>query len=302
MTTEETSPTPEEQAETATSGATTAETTSNEAAAATPSGETAAETTSGETGAAEQSADAENTAPTELAAEPQEENTAKTAADGEADAQADVQAEAGADDEAEEVDPVQAKREELMYLPGDWYVIHSYSGHERRVKANLEQRITSQNMEDYIFQVEVPMETVTELTKAGKKKKVDRVRIPGYVLVRMDMNEASWRVVRDTPAVTGFVGDAYDPFPLTLDEVVSMLTPMWESKEEAQQAQDQVVTAPEITYEVGESVTVKEGPFENMPATVSSVDAAQRKVTLSIMIFERETPIELSFDQIEKID
>ncbi|MDT3767126.1 transcription termination/antitermination protein NusG [Gleimia hominis] len=289
MTTEETSPTPEEQAEPATSGETTAETTSNEAAAAAPSGET---------GAAEQSADAENaaeqSATTEPAAEPQEEKTA------EAETGADSEAEA--DGEAEEVDPVQAKREELMYLPGDWYVIHSYSGHERRVKANLEQRITSQNMEDYIFQVEVPMETVTELTKAGKKKKVDRVRIPGYVLVRMDMNEASWRVVRDTPAVTGFVGDAYDPFPLTLDEVVSMLTPMWESKEEAQQAQDQVVTAPEITYEVGESVTVKEGPFENMPATVSSVDAAQRKVTLSIMIFERETPIELSFDQIEKID
>ncbi|WP_072342854.1 transcription termination/antitermination protein NusG [Actinomyces urinae] len=204
-------------------------------------------------------------------------------------------------EEPEVVDPIEAKREELSYLPGDWYVIHSYSGHERRVKANLEQRVVSQNAEDWIYQVEVPMETVTELTKAGKKKQVDRVRIPGYVLVRMEMNEKSWRVVKETPAVTGFVGDARDPVPLYLDEVVNMLAPMWVSKAQQQEAAE-VVTAPAITFEVGESVTVKDGPFENMPATVSGVFPEQRKLTLSIMIFERETPIELNFDQVEKID
>ena len=138
-------------------------------------------------------------------------------------------------EELEVVDPIEAKREELSYLPGDWYVIHSYSGHERRVKANLEQRVVSQNAEDWIYQVEVPMETVTELTKAGKKKQVDRVRIPGYVLVRMEMNEKSWRVVKETPAVTGFVGDARDPVPLYLDEVVNMLAPMWVSKAQQQE-------------------------------------------------------------------
>lgn len=203
--------------------------------------------------------------------------------------------------EPEPVDPVEAKREELSVLPGDWYVIHSYSGHERRVKANLEQRIQSQNMEDYIYQVEVPMETVTELTKAGKKKHVDRVRIPGYVLVRMEMNEMSWRVVKDTPAVTGFVGDARDPVPLYLDEVVGMLAPMWQADLAKEEVEAAVVTPPEITFEAGESVTVIDGPFENMPATISEVVTEQRRLKVSIMIFERETPIELGFDQVEKL-
>lgn len=203
--------------------------------------------------------------------------------------------------EPEPIDPVEAKREELSVLPGDWYVIHSYSGHERRVKANLEQRIQSQNMEDYIYQVEVPMETVTELTKAGKKKHVDRVRIPGYVLVRMEMNEMSWRVVKDTPAVTGFVGDARDPVPLYLDEVVGMLAPMWQADLAKEEVEAAVVTPPEITFEAGESVTVIDGPFENMPATISEVVTEQRRLKVSIMIFERETPIELGFDQVEKL-
>ncbi|MDO5034782.1 MAG: transcription termination/antitermination protein NusG [Actinomycetaceae bacterium] len=202
----------------------------------------------------------------------------------------------------EVVDPIEEKREELSVLPGDWYVIHSYSGHERRVKANLEQRIQSQNAEDWIYQVEVPMETVTELTKGGKKKQVDRVRIPGYVLVRMEMNEKSWRVVKETPAVTGFVGDARDPVPLYLDEVVNMLAPMWQAKADQVEAAAAVITPPAITFKVGESVTVTDGPFENMPATVSEVIPEQRKLTVSIMIFERETPIELTFDQVEKID
>lgn len=200
------------------------------------------------------------------------------------------------------VDPIQAKREELASQPGAWYVIHSYSGHERRVKANLEQRVRNQYMEDRIFQVEVPMETVTELTKAGKKKQVDRVRIPGYVLVRMEMDPITWRVVKDTPAVTGFVGDAREPFPLSLDEVVGMLAPMWESNVAKEAEEAAIVTPPAITFKVGESVTVTDGPFENMPATVSEVVPEQRKLTVSIMIFERETPIELGFDQVEKLD
>lgn len=205
-----------------------------------------------------------------------------------------------ADQSPAELDPIEAKRRELALQDGDWYVIHSYSGHERRVKANLEQRIQSQNMEAYIYQVEVPMETVTELSKAGKKKKVDRVRIPGYVLVRMEMNEMSWRVVKDTPAVTGFVGDARDPVPLSLDEVVDMFAPSWQAASEKVAAEPTIVTAPAVTFEVGESVTVTDGPFENMPATVSAVDNVQRRLTLSIMIFERETPLELTFDQVTK--
>lgn len=220
----------------------------------------------------------------------------------ESQADAPAQAEPEEAPEAALVDPIEEKREELEFLPGDWYVIHSYSGHERRVKANLEQRIQSQNAEDWIYQVEVPMETVTEMTKGGKKKQVDRVRIPGYVLVRMEMNEKSWRVVKETPAVTGFVGDARDPFPLSLDEVVSMLAPMWQSKLAEDEAKADIITPPAITFKVGESVTVTDGPFENMPATVSEVTPEQRKLTVSIMIFERETPIELSYDQVEKLD
>ncbi len=199
------------------------------------------------------------------------------------------------------VDPFEAKRAELASLPGDWYVIHAYSGHERRVKTNLEQRRQTQNMEDYIYQVEVPMESVTELSASGKKKKADRVRIPGYVLVRMEMTEMSWRTVKETPAVTGFVGDARDPMPLTLAEVENMLMPMWQAELDRENLTPEVVTAPAVTFEVGESVTVTDGPFENMPATISGVDNVQRKLTLSIMIFERETPIELTFDQVEKI-
>lgn len=208
----------------------------------------------------------------------------------------------GAETECEpaDVDPLEAEREKLASLPGQWYVIHSYSGHERRVKTNLMQRIQTQNMEDYIFQVEVPMETVTEMTKSNKKRKVERVRVPGYVLVRMEMNEMSWRVVKDTPAVTGFVGDARDPVPLHLDEVVNMFAPMWQAQADKAESEPTIVTAPSITFEVGESVTVVDGPFENMPATVAAVDNSQRRLTLSIMIFERETPLEVTFDQVAK--
>lgn len=204
------------------------------------------------------------------------------------------------DAEPAEVDFIAAKRAELEAQLGDWYVIHTYSGHERRVKANLEQRIQTQNMENYIFEAEVPMETVTELTKAGKKT-VERPRVPGYVLVRTIMNETSWRVVKDTPAVLGFVGDAQNPVPLTIDEVVNLLTPMWEAKELKKAVSAEIITSPAITFEIGESVTVMDGPFESMEASVTDIDAAHRKLTVSIMVFERETPIELSFDQVKKL-
>ncbi|MCS4484637.1 transcription termination/antitermination protein NusG [Gleimia sp. 6138-11-ORH1] len=202
--------------------------------------------------------------------------------------------------DAAEVDFLTAKRAELEEQLGDWYVIHTYSGHERRVKANLEQRIQTQNMENYIFEAEVPMETVTELTKAGKKT-VERPRVPGYVLVRAIMNETSWRVVKDTPAVLGFVGDAQNPVPLTTDEVVNLLAPMWEAKELKKAVSAEILTSPAITFEIGESVTVMDGPFESMEASVTEIDPAHRKLTVSIMVFERETPIELSFDQVKKL-
>lgn len=204
------------------------------------------------------------------------------------------------ENEETEVDFIAAKRAELESQPGDWYVIHTYSGHERRVKANLEQRIQTQNMENYIFEAEVPMETVTELTKSGKKT-VERPRVPGYVIVRTIMNETSWRVVKDTPAVLGFVGDAQNPVPLSIDEVVGLLTPMWEAKELKKATIAEVLTTPAITFEIGEAVTVMDGPFESMEASVTEVDAAHRKLTVSIMVFERETPIELNFDQVKKL-
>ncbi|EEH64649.1 transcription termination/antitermination factor NusG [Gleimia coleocanis DSM 15436] len=230
------------------------------------------------------------------------EEVAETALVEETAAQTLAEAETAAEiiPEPAEMDIVATKRAELMEQLGDWYVIHTYSGHERRVKANLEQRIQTQNMENFIFEAEVPMETVTELTKSGKKT-VERPRIPGYVIVRTIMTEASWRVVKDTPAVLGFVGDAQNPVPLSIDEVVSLLAPMWEASALKKAAATEIITAPAITFEIGESVTVVDGPFESMEATVTEIDAAHRKLTVSILIFERETPIELNFDQVKKL-
>ncbi|MDO4612987.1 MAG: transcription termination/antitermination protein NusG [Actinomycetaceae bacterium] len=205
----------------------------------------------------------------------------------------------------------EAIRDELSVLPGYWYVLHTYSGYERRVKSNLEQRIQTFNMEDYIYQVEVPMEKVIQV-KQTERKVVDQVRIPGYALVRMELVEDApdaWRVVKDTPAVTGFVGDAQNPVPLTEDEVVSMLAP----SPEAIQAQDiaqgrersrkaeQVRPQVEVDFEVGENVTVTDGPFATMPATISEIEPEQQKLKVLVVIFDRETPVELSFNQVAKI-
>ncbi len=203
---------------------------------------------------------------------------------------------AGQDDEPA-VDPVQEFKAQLRRAPGDWYVVHSYAGYENRVKANLENRISSLNMEEHIFQVEVPMEEVTEI-KNGQRKQVRRVRIPGYVLVRMDLTDESWGAVRHTPGVTGFVGHTHQPVPLSLDEVFSMLAPSLQPAEAAKAAKPEVKV---VDFEVGESVTVMEGPFETLPATISEINPDAQKLKVLVSIFGRETPVELSFNQVAKI-
>ncbi|WP_137120729.1 transcription termination/antitermination protein NusG [Segeticoccus rhizosphaerae] len=225
-----------------------------------------------------------------------------TAAEGESE---DATAAEGEDATAAEPeqDPLEAFKDELRSQFGEWYVIHSYAGYEKRVKTNLETRATSLNMEDYIFQVEVPTEDVTEI-KNGQRKQITRVRMPGYVLVRMDLTDESWGAVRHTPGVTGFVGHTHQPVPLSLDEVVTMLAPQFESKDLAtgevaagsKQAEVKVVD-----FEVGESVTVMEGPFETLPATISEINPESQKLKVLVSIFGRETPVELSFNQVAKI-
>jgi transcriptional antiterminator NusG len=203
-----------------------------------------------------------------------------------------------------EVDEVEEFRKKLRRAPGEWFVIHSYAGYENRVKTNLETRMTSLNMEDYIFQVEVPMEEVVEV-KNGTRKNVRRVRIPGYVLVRMDLTDESWGAVRHTPGVTGFVGNTHQPVPLSNDEIFSMLAPTLPSSEKAGEKSTggAAAAAPTKTvdFEVGESVTVMEGPFETLPATISEISTDRAKLTVLVSIFGRETPVELNFNQVAKI-
>ncbi|WP_270887412.1 transcription termination/antitermination protein NusG [Pedococcus sp. 5OH_020] len=208
-------------------------------------------------------------------------------------------------DDAPAKDPVKEFKDALASQFGDWYVVHSYAGYENRVKANLENRTTSLNMEDYIFQAEVPMEEVTEI-KNGQKKLVRRVRMPGYVLVRMDLTDESWGAVRHTPGVTGFVGNAHQPVPLSLDEVFTMLAPAdLESPATAGARSGGGAGKPKdvavVDFEVGESVTVMEGPFETLPATISEINPDTQKLKVLVSIFGRETPVELSFNQVAKI-
>ena len=205
-------------------------------------------------------------------------------------------------DDVEE-DPVAAFAAALRAKPGDWYVIHSYAGYEKRVKANLESRIASLNMEDYIYEVEVPIEDVIEI-KNGVRKQVQRNKFPGYVLVRMDLTDDSWGVVRHTPGVTGFVGHGHTPSPLTLDEVIGILAPKPEKKAAAAAAHGGVAAVgakPVITsvdFKVGDSVTVIDGPFATLQATVSEINLDAQKITGLVEIFGRETPVELSFSQV----
>ncbi len=211
--------------------------------------------------------------------------------------------------EEEQVDPVAQLRDELRFLPGEWYVIHTYAGYENRVKTNLEQRAVSLNVEDFIFQAEVPQEEVVQI-KNGDRRTVRQNKLPGYVLVRMDLTNESWGVVRNTPGVTGFVGNAYDPYPLTLDEIVKMLAPEAEEKAAKAAAADEEgkpagtpgrkVEVQVLDFEVGDSVTVTDGPFATLQATINEINADSKKVKGLVEIFGRETPVELSFDQIQK--
>ena len=210
----------------------------------------------------------------------------------------------GGEAEPEE-DPVETLRRQLRSQIGDWYVVHSYAGYENKVKANLESRIQSLDMEDYIFQVEVPTEDVVEI-KNGKRQQVQRKVFPGYILVRMDLNDESWGAVRNTPGVTGFVGATSRPSPLTVDEVVKILAPATQKaaavaggKGGAAAAEKPQVT--EVEYEIGESITVMDGPFATLPATISEIDPVHQKLHVLVSIFGRETPVELSFSQVSKI-
>jgi transcriptional antiterminator NusG len=193
-------------------------------------------------------------------------------------------------------DPVEEFREAMRRAPGDWYVVHSYAGYENRVKTNLESRIMSLNMEDFIFQVEVPQEDVVEI-KNGQRKNVRRNKFPGYVMVRMELTNESWGAVRNTPGVTGFVGNSHEPFPLTLDEVTNILAPEREKAEGGVKAPAEVKV---LDFEVGDSVTVVDGPFATLQATINEINADSQKVKGLVEIFGRETPVELSFSQIQK--
>ena len=221
----------------------------------------------------------------ETAAEPGDTEPGDTEASDEGEAEA-----------ALEADPVEEFTRQLRAMPGDWYVIHSYAGYENRVKTNLENRISSLNMEDYIFQIEVPVHKVTEV-KQGKRQQVQEKVLPGYILVRMELTDESWAVVRNTPGVTGFVGLSSRPSALSLPEVAGLLAP--EPEEQVKQAE--AAKAPTVDYEVGESVTVMDGPFATLPATVNEINADTQKLKVLVSIFGRETPVELSFNQVAKI-
>jgi len=226
-------------------------------------------------------------------------------ADGEDDSAAD--SEDDEDDDAEE-DPYEAFRADLRMLPGKWYVIHSYAGFERKVKANIEQRKSTLEVEDEIYQIEVPMEDVVEI-KNGQRKMVNRVRIPGYVLVRMELNEDTWSVVRHTPGVTGFVGNAHNPTPLRFEEAFNMLKALVEVKDVPTAkniaAKGGVAVArplpAEVDFEIGETITIKEGSFAGLPGSISEIKPESGKLTVLVSLFERETPVELSFDQVTKM-
>ncbi|MFC8293137.1 transcription termination/antitermination protein NusG [Streptomyces sp. NPDC057242] len=262
--------------------------------------------------AAEDAADeaaADEVVEDELAEDEDAADEVEAAADEDEAEEVEDAVEAEEEEEAEEaapVDPVAALREELRTLPGEWYVIHTYAGYEKRVKANLEQRAVSLNVEDFIYQAEVPEEEIVQI-KGGERKNVKQNKLPGYVLVRMDLTNESWGVVRNTPGVTGFVGNAYDPYPLTLDEIVKMLAPEAEEKAAREAAEAEGKPAPArklevqvLDFEVGDSVTVTDGPFATLQATINEINADSKKVKGLVEIFGRETPVELSFDQIQK--
>jgi transcription termination/antitermination protein NusG len=216
------------------------------------------------------------------------------------------------DDEGDddENDPLEAFRRELWAKPGDWFVVHTYSGMENRVKSNLENRIISLNMEDYIHEIVVPTEEVAEI-KNGQRKMVKRTVLPGYVLVRMDLTDESWAAVRHTPSVTGFVGHSHQPVPLSMSEVESMLAPAVVARAEAEAAAAGTPTPGSATtakkpvevadFAVSDSVMVVDGPFATLHATITEINAESQRVKALVEIFGRETPVELSFSQIQRV-
>ena len=268
------------------------------------------ETGAGETGAAEGSVDtadqdaltgAADVAPDVESGDPDSLTTDPLAAPAES---SDLDGLGDQTEDDEEADPAEAMRKVLRGQFGDWYVIHSYAGYENKVKTNLESRIQSLDMEDYIFQIEVPTEEVTEI-KNGKRTQVNRKKLPGYLLVRMDLNDESWGAVRNTPGVTGFVGATSRPSPLSIDEVVSLLAPAAGSQttKTAETTSTATTAAPTavVDFEVGESVTVMDGPFATLPATINEINAEAQRLKVLVSIFGRETPVELSFNQVQKL-
>jgi transcriptional antiterminator NusG len=243
------------------------------------------------------------------AVDPEADAVVDDALEVDSDDEAEAAFEAVNDEDQEPADPYEEFRLELRSKPGKWYVIHSYAGFEKRVKQNIESRKVSMAMEDYVFEVQVPMEDVVEI-KNGQRKLVNRVRIPGYVLVRMDLNEDSWSVVRHTPGVTGFVGNSHNPTPLRFEEAFNMLKSLVQVVEApvkgsagakgGGKAAARVIPA-EIDFEVGETITIKEGSFAGLPGTISEIKPESGKLTVLVSLFERETPVELSFDQVTKL-
>ncbi|CAB4537908.1 unannotated protein [freshwater metagenome] len=214
-----------------------------------------------------------------------------------ADSAESTDADSESTDEDEE-DPIAEFRREMLRAIGDWYVIHSYAGYENRVKTNLESRVTSMHMEDYIFQIEVPMEEVSEI-KNGQRKLIKRNKFPGYVLVRMELTDASWGTVRNTPGVTGFVGHAHTPSPLTIDEVINILAPV--SQGQVAEAAEAAAAATLVDIEVGETITVVKGAFATLPGTIIEINPDTQKLKVLLSIFGRETPVELAMNEVEKI-
>ncbi|WP_207840640.1 transcription termination/antitermination protein NusG [Williamsia soli] len=253
-------------------------------------------------------ADVDVTGEAEIAAQVTEDASGEVTEDASGEVTEDASGEEAVVEPEEEEDPVEALRKSLKKAAGDWYVIHSYAGYENKVKANLETRVQNLDVGDYIFQVEVPIEEVTEI-KNGQQKKVNRKVLPGYILVRMELNDESWGAVRNTPGVTGFVGLTSRPSPLSMDDVLKFLLPRVEPKKAAGKSSSDggadlaAASAPviEVDFAVGESVTVMDGPFATLPASISEVNAEQRKVKVLVSIFGRETPVELAFNQVEKI-
>ncbi len=240
------------------------------------------------------SADSE---PAEQAEPTEAEQTEQTEAE-----RAEAEAEQSEPETEPEEDPLDAFRESLLTQPGDWYVVHSYAGYENRVKHNLENRRTSLSMEDFIHDIQVPQEEVIEI-KQGQRKQVKRNKFPGYVLVRMDLTDESWSTVRHTPGVTGFVGHAHQPTPLTIDEVISILfvEPETAAGKPSADGGPAKIEATFVDFEVGESVTVIDGAFATLPATINEINPDAQKLKVLVSIFGRETPVELSFDQVQKL-